>query len=77
MAKEAPITPVVKVKIAVNEGIPPINSLIPIAIGVVTLLGNKLRINSSFKWNNVDKKYVINIENKDPIKIEITIAFEF
>ena len=42
----APIIPVINVIIAVKDGIPPINSDIPIAIGVVTLLGIKLKISS-------------------------------
>ena len=44
---DAPIIPVAIVMIAVSEGKPLISSLIPIAIGAVTDLGNILRISYS------------------------------
>ncbi len=52
--KEAPITPVISVIIAVKDGIPPIISDIPIAIGAVTLLGRRLKISSlgNSKYND-------------------------
>ena len=55
MPKEAPIIPVMIVIMAVNDGIPPISSDIPIAIGAVTLLGSKLNINSCWSSKYEDK----------------------
>jgi len=46
---DAPIIPVAMVIIAVSDGRPSINSLIPMAIGAVTDLGNILKMSCSSK----------------------------
>ena len=58
---------------AVSDGRPLINSLIPIAIGAVTDLGNILKINCSSKPKLFCQIYVIKIANKDPTNNVIVI----
>ena len=53
--RDAPTIPVIIVIIAVREGIPPINSAIPIAIGAVTFLGIIVKIMSWFKLKKLAK----------------------
>jgi len=52
---EAPIMPVIIVIIAVRDGIPPISSEIPIAMGAVTFLGIIVKIISSLNPKNFPK----------------------
>ena len=75
--KEAPITPVINVIMAVKDGIPPIIYDIPIAIGAVTLLGRRLKINSLGNSKYNDNKYVTKIAKIDPMNREIKIALLF
>ena len=63
--------------IAVKDGIPPIISDIPIAIGAVTFLGNKLNMSSSCILNCNDKIYVIKMAKTEPIMSDIRIALLF
>ena len=52
---EAPIIPVMIVIMAVRDGIPPINSAIPMAIGAVTFLGIMVNMISSSSLKKVAK----------------------
>ena len=53
--RDAPTIPVMIVIIAVSEGIPPINSAIPIAIGAVTFLGIIVKIISLSRLKKLAK----------------------